>query len=347
MTGALDADLVVAGGGPVGIGAAIAARSHGLRVVVVEPRDLPVDKACGEGLMPGALELLRGLGVDPVGRSFVGIRYVRDGRSVDARFRRGPGRGVRRTVLHEALVARAIELGVSWQRGAVTTVEQDDRGVTAAGLRSRWLVAADGLHSVVRRDLGLQAPPAGGGRAGARYGLRRHFRCPPWTDHVEVHWSARSEAYVTPVADDLVGVAVLGPADGGFDRALDCFPALRSRLRAAEPVTPARGAGPLRQRVIAVRSGRVLLAGDAAGYVDALTGEGLAVGLATARAAVEALAADRPEEYPAAWARATRRYRVLTHGLLAVSARPAGRRALVPAAALWPAGFRRTVDLLA
>ena len=343
-------DVLVAGGGPVGLAAALEARRRGLGVVVVEPREAPVDKACGEGLMPSAVCALAGLGVQVGGRPFAGIRYLGDGLAVEARFRAGPGRGVRRTDLHQALHRRALDAGVEIVRDSVTSVVQADGHVEAAGLQARWLVAADGLHSPVRRLLGLDRPAAGrpgrGGRAG-RYGLRRHYAVAPWTDFVEVHWSPRAEAYVTPVGDRLVGVAVLGPAGTGFDDALQDFPALRARLRGAVVTGAVRGAGPLRQRAAAVRSGRVLLVGDAAGYVDALTGEGLSTGLACARAAVGAVAQGRPEAYPRDWARATRRYRLLTHALLEVASRPQPRRLLLPVAARVPRGFGLVVDLLA
>lgn len=336
-------DVLVVGGGPVGLACAIEARRRHLSVAVLEPRDGPVDKACGEGLMPSAMRGLAALGVDVPGRPFVGIRYLGSGRQVEARFRAGPGRGVRRTALHAALAARAEELGVERVRARVLGVRQEPDGVTAAGRSARWLLGADGLHSVVRRGLGVQAASSGP----ARYGMRRHFAATPWTDHVEVHWSRRCEAYVTPVAENLVGVAVLARAGIGYEEALAEFPALMARLRGAEPVTGIRGAGPLRQRVTAVRQGRVLLVGDAAGYVDALTGEGLASGLASARAAVRSIAAGRPEQYARAWAGETRRSRLLTAGLLAVTSHERPRAMLVPAAAGVPFGFACLVNLLA
>ena len=338
-------DLVVAGGGPVGLVTALEARRRGLEVAVVEPRPAPVDKACGEGLMPTAAGRLGALGVTVQGQPFVGIRYVGLEREVAATFRHGAGLGVRRTSLHAALAAAADQAGVCRVEARVREVSDDGSVVTAAGLRARWLVAADGLHSTVRREAGLDAPaPA---RSPVRYGIRRHYAVAPWTDHVEVHWAPGHEAYVTPVAEGLVGVAVLGPAGTGFDEALDALPSLTARLRGATASTELRGAGPLRQTARSVRRGRILLVGDAAGYVDALTGEGLSTGFTAAREAVAAIAAGRPERYPKAWSRATRRHRLLTGALLDLTAHPGPRAALVPAAARLPRAFRAAVDLLA
>lgn len=346
VDGSLDVDLLVAGGGPVGLAAALSARAAGLSVAVVEPRQVPVDKACGEGLMPAAVAGLHRLGVTVDGRPFLGIRYLSPGRSVAASFRAGPGLGVRRTALHAALSARAEEVGVVRVAGAVAGVEQGADSVAAAGLRARWLLAADGLHSPVRRALGLGAAP--GPDRPVRFGLRRHFAVAPWSQLVEVHWGERAEAYVTPVSDRLVGVAFLTGRDGlSYDELLAGFPALAARLRGAEPATEVRGAGPLRQSVRTPRAGRVLLVGDAAGYVDALTGEGVAVGLATAAAAVAAVVAGRPQDYPASWRRVTRRYRWSASALMAVAARPGLRRRLVPAATALPGVFARAIDQVA
>jgi flavin-dependent dehydrogenase len=338
-------DLLVAGGGPVGLAVAVRARLAGLDVAVVEPRSVPVDKACGEGLMPSAVHALHEIGVEVAGRPFVGIRYVAGDRRVSARFTGGAGLGVRRTSLHAALAGRADDVGVERIAGRVDQVVQHHDQVDAAGVTARWLVAADGLHSSVRKAIGVAQPS----RGPARFGLRRHFQVAPWTDVVEVHWSQHAEAYVTPVADDMVGVALLcGTAAHrrGYDAVLADFPELGERLRGAEPITSVRGAGPLRQTATAASSGRVLLVGDAAGYVDALTGEGLATGLATASAAVAAVLAGRPESYDAAWRAATRRYRWITLCLLAAANQPTVRKAIVPSAVRLPWVFSRLVNAL-
>ncbi|MBX6168321.1 MAG: FAD-dependent monooxygenase, partial [Thermobispora bispora] len=268
-------DVLVAGGGPAGLATAIHAALAGMETVVVEPRPGPIDKACGEGLMPTGAAALADLGVAaPEGRPFRGIRYVDGRHRVQAEFRDGPGLGVRRTALHAALARRARDLGVRVVSGRVAeirtvgeavrarlTAGPEPGGPVSAGpgfdgpvpggrrpdgpeLRARWLVAADGLHSPIRARLGLGLP-SGGPR---RYGLRRHYRVAPWTDFVEVHWAPGGEAYVTPVADDLVGVAVLSSERRPYDEHLARFPGLLARLD-GPPVTPVRGAGPLRQRV--------------------------------------------------------------------------------------------------
>jgi flavin-dependent dehydrogenase len=331
----------VVGGGPAGLATATYAAREGLDVTVLEQRSGVVDKACGEGLMPGALAALLDLGVDPPGRELHGIRYVAGPRSAEARFRHGPGRGVRRTALHAAMREAALDAGVRLEQRAVGTVEQDRHGVVAAGVRAGHLVAADGLHSAVRRGLGLDAPPT----AVRRFGLRRHFRADPWTSYVEVHWGPAAEAYVTPVAPDIVGVAMLTSTRGSYDDHLHRFPALRARLGA--PLGDVLGAGPLRQRARARVRGRVLLVGDASGYVDALTGEGVALALAQARVAVAAVRAGEPARYEREWHQVTRRYRLLTAGLLEATRWSPVRRAMVPAATRLPSVFGSAVNALA
>ena len=337
-------DLIVVGGGPVGLATAIEAASAGMSVTLFEPRATPVDKACGEGLMPAARAALHRLGVDPPGVEFRGIHYLAAGSQAVAEFRAGPGLGVRRTDLSAALAERAAALGVHRIAAPAPAPVQDRDGITVAGTTARWLVAADGLHSPTRRALGLDRPPP---RTAARYGLRRHYRVPPWTDLVEVHWAERAEAYLTPVAADVVGVAVLGPAGEGFEHWLTRFPAVVERLAGAEPIGPVRGAGPLRQVARRRVHGRALLVGDAAGYVDALTGEGIRTGLACAQAAVAAVMTGQPATYERQWRRLTRSYRLLTSTLVMSSRSTLLRRQIVTAARALPPVFGAAVESLA
>jgi flavin-dependent dehydrogenase len=401
-------DVLVVGGGPVGLAAAIYCTLAGLSVTVAEPRAAPVDKACGEGVMPAAVRRLAALGVTPDGHPLRGIRYLDAAHQADAPFRHGDGLGVRRTVLHAALAARAAALGIPVIPARVTAFERRAGHVAAAGVEARYLVAADGLHSTIRRVLERETPSRRPGReprpAVPRYGLRRHYRVAPWTDLVEVHWTRRSEAYVTPVSADVVGIGLLfarpgragphrdeprvepgrdeqagdepgrvepgrvepgrvepgrddglaeaasagdgtrGEAGGDFGARLSDFPALRDRLGDASAASEVRGAGPMRQHVRRRVYGRVLLVGDASGYVDALTGEGIGVGLAQAEALARCLAADRPADYERAWRRASAPAWRFTAGLLWSRNQPFLGPRIVPAAQRFPWLFAALVN---
>jgi flavin-dependent dehydrogenase len=336
-------DLLVIGGGPAGLATALYAARAGLGVTVWDKRAGTIDKACGEGLMPGAVAALADLGVDPPGQDLVGIRYLAGDNVASAAFRNARGRGVRRTALHAALCRTAEDAGVVMEHRCATGLRPGAGGVIVDGERFRYVVAADGLHSATRRRLGLddRLSPR------RRFGLRRHYRLPAWTPYVEVHWAEGVEAYVTPVAQDLVGVALLTSTRASFDDHLKSFPRLRAQLGDAAALGEVLGAGPLRQRSRRRVAGRVLLVGDAAGYVDALTGEGVALGLAQARAAVAAIVDDDPVRYEKDWQSVTRRYRLTTASLLAATRVEPVRRLLVPTAQRVPGVFAAVVNTLA
>lgn len=293
--------------------------------------------------MPGAIPALARLGVHPRGFPLRGVDYRDEKRNAAHRFVAGSGLGVRRTTLHEALHARADELGARFVHDRVAEVIQDSDGVAAAGLRADWLFAADGLHSGIARQLGLALPAP---RAPRRFGQRRHYRVEPWSELIEVHWTRFGEFYVTPTADGMVGLSLLARRGTRFDQALAAAPQLAARVRDAEPASELRGAGPFRQRTRARVSGRTLLLGDASGYVDALTGEGIRLGLDHARAAVGAVRAGDPVSYEKEWERVTRDARRLTGRVVLLATSPL-RPAIVPIAKAAPGTFAAAVERLA
>lgn len=352
-------DVVVAGGGPAGLAFAAAAAGRGLDVLVLEARPYPVDKACGEGLLPAGVRALEALGVrarlGPADASPLrALRWVdAAGPEVTVPLPAPGGLGVRRTALSAALLFRAREAGAEVVEAEVL---HHRRGVdevlvqaTAGEVRARLLVAADGLASPVRRREGLDRATPGPRRSG----LRRHLALATWTDAVEVHLGAGVEAYVTPAGAGRLGVAFLfeGGAPGGWEALLGRFPALAARLEGAAPASEDRGAGPFRRAARTRTLDRLVLLGDAAGSLDALTGEGLSLALGCAldlaALAPGALAAgagrDSLAPYERAWRRRFVPYALSTRALLAITRRPALRRALIALSARAPAPLTRLV----
>jgi flavin-dependent dehydrogenase len=344
-------DIGIVGGGPAGLGVALAARLRGLSVALLDRGAPAIDKACGEGLMPDGVARLARWGVVPSPQEsapFRGIRFLDGDLVAEGRFPGASGLAVRRTHLHGALAERAAGLGadLSWDRRARGIAWSDGRAVgleTADGrVECRFVVGADGLHSAVRRELGLEAPS----RGRRRFGVRRHFARTPWSDCVEVYWAERCEAYVTGSGGDRVGVALLWSGEkADFDQLLERFPPLVARLGGATPCSRDRGAGPLRQRVRGVVRANVALVGDAAGYVDAITGEGLAIAFHEAEALVDAVVAGDLRLYARRQKRLRRLPNLMTEMLLVAERSPRRRRRFLRTVVRHPQLFHRLLGI--
>ena len=349
-------DVAVVGGGPAGLAAAIAAARRGLSTVVLERGAVPADKACGEGLLPPGVRALEHLGVMPYlppssMRPFAGVRFVQeDGSFLDAMLPGGGGLGIRRTALVAALARRAEALGVKlWPQSAVRGVirhyETTFLSLARGDLEARVIVAADGLHSRLRRGAGLCAPP---GRR-RRVALRQHYAVSPWTDRVEVYVDGRGEAVVTPVAHDTVNVNVVWEHGAVAGRTmaehLERFPSLRERLAAAAITSTVKGAGPMAVRARRRTAHRLVLVGDAAGFVDSISGDGLSIAFASALTLGEYLPAAITRGatvaslrgYEHAARRIFRSYWTVTQALLWIARHPRCRTALIRRLARHPA----------
>ena len=322
-------DVAIVGGGPAGLAGAIAARRKGFRVAVFEgvAPTTAIDKCCGDGLMPEALEALDELGVElpawakmPIG----GVRFIECGHAAEARFSHQTGAGVRRTTLHAVLMEHAREAGASLFFGRPV------RGLAGGGISAgdedvqcRWIVGADGSQSAMRRAAGLESPSA----CPRRFGLRRHFRIEPWTDLVEAYWTHGVQVFVTPVGENEVDVAMLSSNPRlRYEDALQLFPPLVARLGSAAAASSIRGAVAASRRLDSVATRNVALLGDASGSVDSVTGLGLAMSFQQAVALAEAMAKEDLSFYSTEHQRLAKRPRVMESVMLAMDQRDKLRR---------------------
>jgi flavin-dependent dehydrogenase len=319
---------LIIGAGPAGLASAIAVARHGLQVEVVDARKPPLDKACGEGLLPGTLESLAAIGFDlrsglnpAESFSLHGVRFIGDSSSnetpIQCAFPGTPGRGIRRTALHQLLFDRATSLGVRfhWENTlrSLSPGENITVHTNSQTLRARYLVGADGHHSRVAAFAGLDR----GTTHSRRIGLRQHYAVTPWSHFVEIYWSNHGQAYVTPVSPDEVCVAFVTREKAVTpDQALRHFPALQRHLMAAHPSSTPRGSITLERTLRRVTSGNVALIGDASGSVDAITGEGIALSFRQAAALTLAIKAGNLAAYQQAHRRIMRLPRIMSRSLL-------------------------------
>jgi 2-polyprenyl-6-methoxyphenol hydroxylase-like FAD-dependent oxidoreductase len=346
----LDAQVIVVGGGPVGSVLAMLLGRSGVRTLILEKGSFPRDKQCGEGLMPGGVAILEELGIDLAGEGFpplAGITYrTLDGRATFGAFRSGPGLpgrgfGVRRLRFDAFLAERAAATpNVELRTGcAVQTIERaGDRfrlGTARGWLTAGQVVGADGLRSTTRGLLGWSKPPV----RPHRHALVGHLTVPRHrVREVIVTLLPANEVYVAPSGPDEILAVVLGPPGSLRAPAASVLESYRTTVAAAHPEfsgaesSRVQGAGPFRvsSRTVAARG--AFLVGDAAGFIDPITGDAMSAGFRAAAFLAGMLAGTVPSAearyrrwYAAQW----RTRRLVTAIALGLSGSPwLARRAL-------------------
>jgi flavin-dependent dehydrogenase len=342
----VDTDVFIIGGGPAGLAAAIAARQQGFDVTVADSAIPPIDKPCGEGLMPDGIDALADLGINIPSEDsypFRGIRFLSSGVRVDASFPLGNGLGIRRTKLHRLMSERAAAVGVNllWQT-VVTGLHPEGVWLGSNLVRSRWIVGADGAHSRVRQWAGLDRHV----NHQQRFAFRRHYRVSPWTSCMELHWGTNCQLYVTPVASDEICVAAISRDSRlRLDAAIAEFPEVASRLEGLERTSSERGAVSATRKLRRVYRERTALLGDASGSVDAITGEGLCLSFRQAILLSECFAAGNLNRYQARHRSLARRPALMSWLMLTLEHGDSFRQRVMQAFATEPQTFARMLAL--
>jgi flavin-dependent dehydrogenase len=343
----VDADLAVIGAGPAGAAAALFAARRGLRVIVLDKQGFPRDKPCGEGLMPSGRPALRDLGIEDAVVStgappLSGIQFGRvEEPPVAVPFPayggEQAGLGIRRLTF-DARLADALSHHSHIRFSPQTEARDIGRApdgtatvITATGeVRSRFVAVADGLRSPVRHRLGWTVGP----RPPHRFGIVGHWTMAapvdPW---VRITFDQGLEVYEGPVEGNQRMVALLCYQDrmhefGGQlePRYREIARAIRPGLRQADLVGSVSAVGPFWYGASTVADRGIFLVGDAAGFTDPITAEGIATGLRQARAFADALASPNPEH---AYRQAHRRITKDPHRVAALFLRLSRTPALV------------------
>lgn len=296
-------EVVVIGGGPAGSTTASLLAARGHDVLLLDKARFPRDKACSEYASPCSLDVFDALGVRPQYEVAGPVRLLGmdihspGGRSFRVEYPAAGGPryalAMPRWQLDPLLLNHARSLGVEVREGLRTrglmlegaaargvVVQSHDGGEVRIG--ARLVVGADGLHSVAGRDLGVRREV----RWPRRLGLVGHYSgVEGLQEHGEMHVARRGYCGIAPLSGGLASVGMAldlrryrgreRSRDAMFREALEMFPGIRSKLRNARLVKPVSGVGPIARRVSRTEGEGWALVGDAAGYLDPFTGEGI------------------------------------------------------------------------
>ncbi|HEV3311059.1 MAG TPA: NAD(P)/FAD-dependent oxidoreductase [Chloroflexota bacterium] len=309
-------DVVIAGAGPAGSTVAALLAGRGYRVLIIDQATFPREKACAEYCSPGVEDVLRRTGawsiIAPEIRRVSGMTVFAGGVPVlpveyFAGFSRRKAFTLPRITLDSMLLDHARASGTdSVERVRVTDAERrnevwDIHAREWSGVNRSWtarlIVAADGLHSTLTSSLGIRSVP----HWPRRLGLVTHYEgvAGPWGSG-QMHVARGVYCGLAPLPGGLLNVGLVMSQEMAGARRQDRsllasgirqLPAVHGLLSSGRAVKPVRGMGPMSRRVDAVAGPGFLLVGDAAGFLDPFTGEGIYRALRGAELAVQSIEA--------------------------------------------------------
>lgn len=289
------ARINIIGGGPSGLTNALFLASKGHQIKVFERGIWPIDKVCGEGIMPSGHQILQDLGVikylDPNRyQLFDGIDYINlTGKKIEGRFyQKDKGIAIGRKNLSQALHRRCQDFSniALFQDAKVVEVIPVNNGVeTFIGNvkhLSDYVILSDGIRSPFRKKLGLDKPICSKQK---RLGARAHYPLSPWSNKVEVYWGKNIEAYITPIGKKEIQLAFLWDhnkvsiknSKQFFFELISYFPTLDNLFKGITPIDSPRSYGPFQTMASTCSYKNILLTGDVRYFLDGITGEGLSL----------------------------------------------------------------------
>jgi len=319
----MKAEVLIAGAGPAGAAVALELARNGVAVTIVDRARFPRRKVCGEYLGDGALAAFERLGlarrIEALASPLRGVRVRAAGAAATTLEFSRPALAIERRELDAIVLDAARAAGAIHLTGQVEELVRGDGRVAGAIVRdesgalrtfeSRVVVGADGLGSIIARKLALTRVGGGG-----RYAVGGHYRGMALADYVEMYVGEGAYLALNPLPMDTINLMLVVPRDrvrawsGAIDAGIAGLAARltegRIELDSADRIGARVSIGPLAHRTKRAVVPGALLVGDAAGFVNPFTGQGVDLALFGAARAARAIqtALRRPHDEAAAFA---------------------------------------------